>query len=121
MLGISSLPVLSFADDTAGPIEKKIVIKEKIPEGLTIKTDQVTLKDGFAFERVNPNHVNVIPSKSGANAEVTGSIECSCNGTNEGCEVIISQNHVTCGTTSCKSMCYMMVTSRNKETLEISK
>ncbi len=123
LLCVSSLPVLSYADDTTGPIEKKVVIKEKTPEGLEIKDDQVSLKSGFSFERINPNHVNVISGKAGEKTTMTGSIECSCNGKtdgNERCEVVISENHVSCGKSSCKSICYMLVTPANKEVLKIS-
>lgn len=124
-LSIVCLPICSnaslFKDETAGPIEKKVVIKEAIPEGVSIKDNQITLKKGFIYERINKNHVNVLPNKAGDEIDITGSFECSCNGTNKGCEVIISGKHVVCGTTSaCGSMCYMIVSSRNKDKLELS-
>lgn len=125
ILSVAFIPTSSFAsffkDETAGPIENKVVIKESIPEGVAIKNNQISLKKGYIYERVNKNHVNVLPDKHDEDIEITGSFECSCNGTNKGCEVIISGKHVVCGTTSlCDSMCYMIVSSRNKDKLELS-
>ena len=86
---------------------QKIVIRDKIPEGVQIENDKVTLKEGYFFEKVSKNRVNVMARR---NNGVTGSFDCTCNGSDGGCDIVTTPSSVSCVTGSCKSSCYMITT-----------
>lgn len=84
--------------------------KAGLPEGVTIKENKVTLKEGYTFEKVSNSKVNVLGRMRGGGTGVTGSFDCTCNGNNGGCDIITTPTSVSCATGTCKSSCYMITT-----------
>jgi hypothetical protein len=104
---ISFLLTLNFAWGLNST--SQIILKNKeVPQGVFIKKNKVLVKKGFYFEKVSKSRVNILARKAGIG--ITGSFDCTCNGTSGGCDVIVTGSSVSCAKSSCNSSCYMIVT-----------
>jgi|GEM_PF-3602369 len=93
----------------AAQSKNKMIVKGKLPQGIVIKNNQITLKKGYYFEKVSKSRVNIMARTRGGTG-ITGSFDCTCNGESGGCDVITTPTSVSCATSTCKSSCYMITT-----------
>jgi hypothetical protein len=98
---------LSVAKDMSSQIQ----VKTKVPEGVVIKKNKVTVKKGYVIEKQSNN--KAIARMSGGKGGITGEFDCTCNGEQGGCSVVTTPNSVTCASSGCSS-CYMIVTIPDK-------
>lgn len=89
-----------------------IVLKGKIPHGIVINKNRITLQKGYVFEKLDNGHV--VSRMKRRQTGITGEFDCTCNGEQGGCSIVTTPTSVSCFSSGC-SNCYMIVTVPGKD------
>lgn len=102
---------ISFAQtNTLKNVTHKIVTTGKVPVGVIVKKNKVTLKSGYVFNRVSDSQVTVLAKKrkDGTSGPISGEFTCGCQ-TNGSCKLVIDGTSIWCAVNTCGSSCQMTV------------
>lgn len=93
---------------------QEIIMKGKIPAGVTIKKNKVTLKAGYSFTRVSESKATVSAKKK-KDGTISGEFTCGCQSSSSSgsCKLIIDGSSIWCSTNTCGSTCQMTVSIPN--------
>jgi len=90
--------------------KNKVVVKGKVPAGIVVKNNTVTIKRGYSVVKTSAHSAQIVARMPGGRTGITGNFDCTCNGASCGCDVTTTPTSVSCSKSTCTSSCYMIVT-----------
>ncbi len=93
--------------------------KVKLPRGIVIKDNQLTVSDKYLIEKTDKGAQIMYRKRNGGGLGTTGVLNCDCASGNGGCSLDILGGGAKCGESGCQKCDMVVIINSSKRTTTI--